>query len=79
MFGAEAEPAEQQEDTAANYRSKPLSNLQSRLIGRLHPQPVQTFEEVMREGPIRDPRIGIDSPARNKQRKHERTYYRGSK
>lgn len=80
MFGSEREePAEQHDDPAAAHSAKPLSNLQSFLLGRLSPQPVQSFEEVMRDGPLRDARFGINSQARNAQRKHESLYFRGRK
>jgi hypothetical protein len=66
-------------DNAATFASKPLSNLHGFLMKRLNPQPTQTLEEVMRDGPIRDPRFGINSSERNAQRKHEHTYFRTRK
>lgn len=66
-------------DNAEAFASKPLSNLHGFLMKRLNPQPTQTFEEVMRDGPMRDPRFGINSSERNAQRKHERTYFRTRK
>lgn len=67
----------QVDDSAAAYVAREPSPLLVNLLGRFNPRAAQTFEDVMRDGPIRDPRFGISSPARNQQRKHMRTYFRG--